>query len=191
MSARYTVAVLSAPSCEPVTLEELKSFLRITHNHEDGVLSGYIKAARMFCENYTGKSFINRELMARFEKIESTSSVFLPRGPIASVEEVKIYGPDQIGRVLTPNDYDVDILIGKLFLKSHVNIPIVKNQTRILDVSYTAGYGADANHIPEPIRQAVLMKATQMFEGRGDVPIDMPFDMIASLLKPYKKIGVA
>lgn len=190
MTDLYKMTTVSAPAVEPVNLDEVKSFLRITHNQEDSVLNGYIKAARMFCENYTGKSFINRSLLARYERLENPERIVLPRGPIVSVENVKTYGTDETVTDLSDDAYALDVVAGSLKIASSSSLICQKGGHKILDVTYTAGYGETADDVPEPIRQAILMKATQMYEGRGDVPLSMPFDMIASLLKPYKKIGV-
>ena len=190
MTALYKMTTVSAPAVEPVNLAEVKSFLRITHNQEDSVLNGYIKAARMFCENYTGKSFINRSLLARYERLENPEHILLPRGPVVSVDDVKTYGTDETVTVLSDDAYALDVVVGSLKIASLANLNGQRGGHKVLDVTYTAGYGDTADDVPEPIRQAILMKATQMYEGRGDVPLTLPFDMIASLLKPYKKIGV-
>lgn len=48
------------PEAEPLTLEEAKAHLRITHDADDDVINALIRAARGMCENDTGLALITR-----------------------------------------------------------------------------------------------------------------------------------
>ena len=51
---------------------------------------------------------------------------------------------------------------------------------------YQVGYGDDAEDVPEPIREAVRVLATHLFEHRGDEQgVEVP-DAVRSLLWPYR-----
>ena len=47
--------VTTAPSVEPITVTELKTFARIDGSDEDTLLSGFIAGARQACEKYKQK----------------------------------------------------------------------------------------------------------------------------------------
>ena len=187
----YHVTEVSQPGVEPVGVAELKIFLRITHDSEDGVLAGYIKAARMFCENYTGKAFIKRSYKVVFDQIKDVENVSLPRTPLVNVTTLDIYNLDDMKTTIEANQYNVDTTAGRLCMKQGVAMSLPARKNRVAEIEFVAGYGDTAEDVPESIRQAVLMKATQLYEDRGDVPVTMPFDMIASLLRPYKTMGVS
>lgn len=46
---------------EPVTLEEAKEWMRVTHDDEDSLIQGLIVAAREYCETYTEQVFLDNE----------------------------------------------------------------------------------------------------------------------------------
>ncbi len=189
MSNRYIVSQAAEPAAEPVSVAEFKSFLRITHDSEDSVLADYLKAARLFCENYTGKAFISRAYKIIFDRLDDPNIIPLVKMPLVSVSTVKTYDLDNITTTVSSDDYSVDVDAGRILMKYGAVLNLPARDTRILEVDFTAGFGAAASDVPESIKQAILMKATQMYEERGDVPVSAPFDMIAALLKPYKKIG--
>ena len=189
MTDKYTITQTAEPVVEPVSVAELKSFLRITHEGDDALLADMIKAARMFCENYTGKVFISRTFKIVFDRLNDNRIIPLAKGPLVSVSSVKTFDADGSDVPISSEDYTVDA--NRILMNDGVSLHLPPRNTRILEVNFIAGYGDAADDVPESIKQAILMKATYMYEQRGDIPVSAPFDMIASLLKPYKKIGVA
>ncbi|HOW32781.1 MAG TPA: head-tail connector protein, partial [Bacteroidales bacterium] len=53
-----TFKLQTAAASEPVTTEELKAQLRITHSSQDTMLASLIKAARQRAEFYTRRALI-------------------------------------------------------------------------------------------------------------------------------------
>lgn len=48
------------PFCEPVSLAEMKNWLRVSSSDDDDDISDLITAAREYCEMFTRRSFINK-----------------------------------------------------------------------------------------------------------------------------------
>jgi hypothetical protein len=48
------------PVCDPVDLATVKAHLRLITDDDDALITGYIKAASRYCEDFTGRSFINK-----------------------------------------------------------------------------------------------------------------------------------
>ena len=55
-----SIKVEIPPVCEPVDLQTVKNHLRVTITDDDTLISGYITAAREYCETFTARSFINK-----------------------------------------------------------------------------------------------------------------------------------
>jgi hypothetical protein len=53
------IQVETKPKCEPVSLADMKTFLRITDTDQDSIIARLISAAREYCETFTGRAFIN------------------------------------------------------------------------------------------------------------------------------------
>ena len=54
------LVITTPPAAEPLTLEEAKAHLRITHDADDDAINALISAAREMCESYTGLALITR-----------------------------------------------------------------------------------------------------------------------------------
>lgn len=52
--------LITPPAIEPVSLPDIKQHLRIDSDLEDAVLSGFITAAREYCESYQNRVFITQ-----------------------------------------------------------------------------------------------------------------------------------
>ena len=51
------------PVCEPVSLSDLKNFLRVTISDDDSLISSLAIAAREYCEEFCARRFINAGLL--------------------------------------------------------------------------------------------------------------------------------
>ena len=55
------IILLTPPTDEPVTLAEVKEYLRVTHSHEDATIARMARASRVQCENMSRRSFITQQ----------------------------------------------------------------------------------------------------------------------------------
>jgi hypothetical protein len=56
------ITIETPPICEPVKLELIKLALRVTISADDELIAGYIQSARLACESFTRRKFINTGL---------------------------------------------------------------------------------------------------------------------------------
>ena len=54
--------VTTAPTQEPLTLQEVKDYLRLDDALDERVLQDLIEAARLHCEDYTGRVLMTQTL---------------------------------------------------------------------------------------------------------------------------------
>ena len=135
----YTPRVLTLvvpPVLEPVTLAELKLFLRIDGAAEDALLLDLLVAARNQVEVWLRRSLITQSWQVE-QAYCSDRSVVLPLGPIISVDEVHYCWQGQWQALSTTQwrysaaEQSITILPG-LFQADHLRI------------TYKAGYGDSA-----------------------------------------------
>src|SRR4051812_48755612 len=90
----------TSPTIEPLTLAEVKTFLRVDQGNDDNLIGALITAARQFCESNTGRSLITRSYSLYTARGEAGRRPFtLPTPPLLSVTQVNIYAADNIATV--------------------------------------------------------------------------------------------
>ena len=149
-----TVKTIKQPHHEPLTLQEVKSYLNIEHAHEDDKLLPLMIAVRDLAETYTGRAFIQQTLCLTtpldlahsphkkpngisYKLLPGRVAIRLPRPPLMHIEQVQLM--NEKGDVLeVPQDkwhintgYDPAVLI----------VDCAHRLFNRLQVTYLAGYG--------------------------------------------------
>lgn len=209
----YRLAETSSPSIEPVTLAEAKAHLRITHSTDDALVTDIIKTARMACESFTGRAFITRNISlyldiwpsggggSWWDGVREGASVMaeamvlnIPRPPLFSVTDIRVYGADDTLTTFSSENYFVDTVgpQGRIVLKDSAAVPSPGRNTSGIEVRYTAGYGTTASAVPLPLREAVKQTVANFYENRGDHAAGQVLSpSVCGLLQPYRVTGLA
>ncbi|HUX80096.1 MAG TPA: head-tail connector protein [Alphaproteobacteria bacterium] len=159
------------PAQEPLTLEEVKAYLRLPSDQEDDYLRSLIVSARAYVENATGRALIEQKWLMQLRPPYPCNTplikawgknleIKLPYPPLWSVESVKSQGK--------PADYrteDNKVLLPPFLWDKEISI------------TYWAGYGKTAGSLPPDLKMAVLMAVRCFYDQQ---PMDL------ALLKPFK-----
>lgn len=162
-----SLRLITPPASEPLTREQAKNHLRIDIDDDDTLVDSLITVARQRAEEYTRRAFITQTwewtLNPRCKRITLRSQV-------QQIDTVFLDGEE-----LSPTQYE---LIGDdLLLKSMI--------TRSIAVTYTAGYGDDAENVPEQIKQAILQIVGHLYENRESQGIPPLAEDLLSLYKVW------
>jgi len=201
---RYgNLELMTAATTQVVTTAELKAQLRIDSNDEDTLLATYISAATQMAEHYCNRHFINaRYEIFFYEDLPSTFSLYFPDvtmdfGQSGLADDGLFCLVDSTDDDYVVVGYDNYILKNSnpyIFCKSSSFIEpagIVpmgdmdgNNKARWF-FRYVTGMGATASNIPDAIKQAIKLIASDMYYFREDRKRAFP---MASeiLLQPYK-----
>jgi uncharacterized phiE125 gp8 family phage protein len=159
--------VTTAPTTEPITLDEAKAWLKIDGTDEDTLLTSLITSARIACENYSGLSFITQSRTVKLDRLYG--DVILPYGPVTAITSVVYKDPDDDTDVtFTPANYYVDYQSG--LAKIRVNDDGWPDTNRTLNnvvITYVAGY-ANAAAVPEIAKTAIKKRMAKDHSNRGD-----------------------
>ena len=177
----------TAPTVEPITVAELKTFARIDTDSEDTLLTDFIQAAREGAENYLARSLLEQTLIFSFD-FWFADSITLPRPPLMSVTEVRTLLESGSTTSYASSNYYVLNTGAKteIVLRQDSEFPINENRDRGgFEVEYQAGYGSAASSIPSAIRQAIKLWATTLYEKRGLESNEPPLEA-KTLLESYR-----
>jgi uncharacterized phiE125 gp8 family phage protein len=163
--------VITEPGSEPVTVAEVKTFARIDHDYEDTLISGFIVAARKMVERIMSKKLIEQTLRLTMDQWNSYM-IELPYPPLISVVGIYyVYEDDTTEEYDSDNYYvDTNTSPGRVVIKDGQSQPI--NEDRLYGgyrIDYKAGYGNVAADIPDNVKEAIKIWATDLYEGRADV----------------------
>lgn len=157
------------PTAWPISLDELKARLRITHSDSDAELRRYIEAATEYAQEYQWAQYCTATFVERFDRFPN--EFMLQRNPVQSVTSVAYVDSGAATQTLVANtDYTVDTYRKPCRIVRAYNTtwPSTLGHINDVTVTYVAGYGSPSD-IPEEIRTAVLLKASML---RGDCVSD-------------------
>ena len=195
---------LVPPATEPVSLADVKNHLRVDADLSvDDVLIGLlISAARRYGEMVTGRSWITQQWRLQLDGLYSCDCepgngiVELDRGIVQSVDAITYLDTSSVSQTMDLAQLAQDLvsLPARISPKFGMVWPVTLPQIGAIQIDYTAGYGDEAEDVPEGLRQWLLVRVSTLYEHRQEVEvqrgkIETPA-FIDGLLDPYKVLTV-
>ena len=186
-----TIALITPPSIEPLTLQDVKNHLRIDHDHEDELLMDTLKAARQYVEFSSDQKCITQMWRQYENKIHTNYTVSLKINPIISVSSVVAFDADGNASTLAPESYD--LLRGEDTPTLQLTDSLAPNlAANGFEIDVVAGFGDLGIDVPDTLKRAMLLLVAHWYEFRGAVsPQDQPVSLPAGfdvLLAQFKRI---
>lgn len=173
-----------APLLEPVTLDEMKLFLRVLHSDDDALIGSMITAASQSAELIMNRQIMPCTYELYFDVMQS--EIILPRPPFIALDSFQVFNGAIWNDVA---DYELDdkATPALLYPASWSTISPGKNSVKII---YTAGY-ADASKVPESIKAWIKIQVSTYYENReafviGTIVSSLPSSHVDSLLNRYR-----
>lgn len=162
-----TVEVYTPATEEPVTIQELKEWLRITHDDEDRLLARALRAARQYVEEITGRVLTTTVLRIRYDHCFPRDVIEIPRYPIQQVNSIKYIDPDGIEQTLDASVYEPDLhkVPPRIELAHNQSWPAVRDRSNAITVEVVAG-SSSLGLIPPDLVVAVMQLSGHYYEHR-------------------------
>lgn len=165
---RYIVT--DQPTVEPVTLAEAKAQVRELAGGltEDGLISGYIVAARDYAESVQGRALMEQTIQEYYDGWECVH--LLSRGEVSEVVKVECFlsgGTDYTVWADTNYYNDIISVPARVVKKAGSTFPILENRPNSVRITYKAGV-SNATQIPGTTKQAMLLLIASFYENRED-----------------------
>jgi len=171
MSSR--IRVVTGPTVEPVTVDEVKTLTHVSHSVEDDLILRWIKTARQLAEGYQWRAYITQTLELSFDGFPSMP-IEIPRSPLQSVTSIKY--TDYLGTETTLYEAgNTDMFLvdtegepGRIDLAYNQVWPSVTLRTLSpVQIVFVAGYGDSADDVPDQVKDAILMYCGWRYENRA------------------------
>jgi len=197
MTGALTVTV--EPIIEPVTLQEMKDYLRVDSSDEDALITSLIVAARAYCETKAKWSFITQSLRYTLDEWPEDNEIVLPQpfNDTTSLAVTYYTAGSSSGVVWGSTNYwvDADSNPGRIVVKQNNSWPTFDLRTaKAVEVTFEVGYGGIGD-VPEGIRTAIILLVGHWYHNRaavltGTISKEIEFGLTA-LLAPYTSPYVA
>jgi len=177
---------------EPLTINYVKDYLRISTTDDDTLISDLITTARNYGEKYTGRDFINKTYISYLDCFPSNYvEIELRKSKLDSIISIEYYKNDVLTTIDSSiyyfteyNDYS------SILVKDGKSWPTdADNRKQAVKITFISGYGATDANVPQGIKMAMLAHIANMYENRGDCSdCDIAFknSKSASLYSPYR-----
>jgi uncharacterized phiE125 gp8 family phage protein len=178
------------PSVEPVTVPEMRGWLRLDDGAEDALVAGLITAARLAVEAAAGRVLIETRWRLVLDAWPAGRVVRLPLSPLIAVDAVQVR--DGLGalQALLASAYRIDAASDPARVLVVATAPEPGVTPGGIAIDIRAGFGPSAATVPEPLRHAVRLLVARWFEHRGDdvepVRGALPDDVL-TLVAPYRR----
>lgn len=189
------VSLVTAPAAPPVTPEEAKAAIRVTHDEDDDFIESLVDVARLHVEGWEGvlrRALIDQTWRVSVCAPDVCGRVFAPLSPCSAFLSVKYYAPgasslttlaaENFRLIASPDWAYVEPVPG-------VSWPSIDNRPDALQVEFTCGYGAAGENVPAPIRHAIKLLVGHLYENREESTAlslkRLPFG-VEALLSPYR-----
>ena len=186
---RAGLVLVTPPVEDPVSVADFAAYQRIDDVTEPG-LAELISAATQWVEGYLAKQLVTAKYSLTLDDFPyGSGTIFVPRPPLDSVNQVQYVDPAGTTQVLDPSDYDVDSAGGnnlaRLVPAGCGRWPDTESCTiNSVQVDFDAGYGLAAD-VPEIFKQAINLLAGHWYCHRSAVSdkqtYEVPFAVTAML----------
>lgn len=168
--------LITAPTVEPVTLEQAQAQLRNTSSSDETMIEMLITVARQHVEGMLHRALITQTWDLYLDAFPC-HEIRIPLPPLQSVTHVKYDDENGDEQTWSDDDYTVDTVNqpGWVLPVEGVPWPTTFNGVNTVRVRFVAGYPPDTGdspadqraNVPGPIKQAILLGIRELW-GIGE-----------------------
>lgn len=156
----------TAPTVEPVTMEEAKLHLKVDSADDNTLITALITTARQLAERETKRAFITQTWEMCLDV--APYIIEIPKPPLQSVVSIKVIDSVGTESTISADNYMVDASQnspGRVTPKLGYTWPTHRGFASFI-IEFKVGYGDAAADVPAPLKQAILQLIAHLYENR-------------------------
>jgi uncharacterized phiE125 gp8 family phage protein len=161
--------LIDGPAVEPVSLSEMRAYLRRTDTAEDDLLAGLVKAARLMVEAASGRILVEQSWQLMLDRWPTGRAIALPLAPLIGIDRVRVFDAQAQPTDLPVSMVEADPASDPPRILVDESAPEPGRPARGILIDLRVGFGARAEDVPASLRLAVKIMVAHWFENRGDV----------------------
>lgn len=195
----WSTSLKTAPTTEPISLEEAKLHLRVATDQtdEDELIASLVVAAREHIETYTNRALITQTWYWKADAFPYWNApIVLPRPPLSSITSVSYVDANGSTQTWAAGSSGYQLVkptgpkaqYATIWPSYQQIYPVTRYQPEAVTIEYVCGYGNETN-VPESIKHAMKLLIGHLYENREAVtldasPVELPL-AIPALLGSY------
>lgn len=162
---RYKVT--TGPASEPISLSEVKNYLKVDSSTDDDLIGVMITAARQWVENHCALALLPQTVLQVWDGLND--DMFLARSPLRSMSAVTYLDVSGTEQTLSASVYDVDGvgMPPRIYRKYGQTWPQTSQSMNAASAVFEVGYEA-ASAVPAAIKSAMMLTIADMYDNRTD-----------------------
>lgn len=184
--------LLTAPAAEPLSLAEAKQVLRVEHADDDDLIGALIRGARGHVEAATRRALITQTWRHVLDAWPTGGEMAMSPSPLREVLAARVYQSSGATQPLDAGVFAPDLARDRLLFDATA-VPAPERTHAGIEIDVRVGYGADADAVPEPLRQAMRLLVAHWYELRGVVASGQGAPLpenIRALIAPFRNLGL-
>lgn len=152
-----------ADTTKVITVTEVKDVLHLSDTDNDTLLNTIIDAATKWAEEYLGRKFLTQTCV---DYHDHWPALIRPDwSPLIAVTSIQYVDSAGATQTWSSDDYDVDTDSepGRIAPAYGESYPTIRGDQNGIIVTYTAGYGTDAEDVPAHYRHALMLLVSHWF----------------------------
>lgn len=195
-------ALVTPPVVTPVSAEEAKAHLRVSHSDEDAVIGAHLSAAVARLDGHAGilgRCMITQTWRQDYDCWPLKGLFRLPFCDVREITSLKYSDADDVEQTVDPGLYQLhqDGLSSFVWLRSAFTSPsLFDDRLDPVRITFKAGYGDAAEAVPADIRHAIKLMVGDLYENREDTVVGVGVDVrplprgVDALLSPHRRVGL-
>lgn len=182
--------LLTGPSAEPLTVPDLKDFLRVTHDAEDALLGRLITTARQMVESAASRILLTQAWRIVRDAWPPSGLLLPPLAPVVAIAAARLRHGDGGETALPLSAFTLrGDRTPAVIAVQRANVPEPDRAVGGIEFDLVLGYGAAPEDVPGDLVQAVRLLAAHLYERREEAGVAglLP-DGVAALLRPYRMV---